>query len=395
MTGSNVTETNYSHHDPEFAQDPYRVFAEVRKKCPLGHSEQLDGFYFPTTYDGVKRVFSEYQTFSSAEGAGLPPQVVKFFPVDLDPPVHTRWRRVLNRFFTQEAAEADRPRIQGIADQLIDAFASRGSADFVNELTRPFLAMTTLPVVGVPDKDRPMLSEKLLWMVHNRLFDFEGWVKRYGEIEVYLTGLMAERRTAPPRNDLLQCLVDEEFDGRRLTDFEGYQVLILTLFGALDSTSSAMSGALYHLGIHPEDRERLLSGEAPWSVAIEEFLRFTTPIQALRRTVVNETELDGGVVKKGDFVLALNGAANRDPAKFPDPDRCIISRDAREHMSFGSGAHVCIGRHYARVMIAVCLKTVLGRVGDYRIVDGFVPDYTSSEARALKTLPVSFTPRPS
>lgn len=155
-----------------------------------------------------------------------------------------------------------------------------------------------------------------------------------------------------------------------------------------------MSGALYHLGKHPEDKERLLSGEAPWNVAIEEFLRFTTPIQALRRTVVKDTELDGAMVSKGAFVLALNGAANRDPAKFPDPDRCIISRDARDHMSFGSGAHVCIGRHYARVMIDVCLRTVLARVGDYKLAHGFVPDYTSSEARALKTLPVSFTPRP-
>jgi cytochrome P450 len=93
-------------------------------------------------------------------------------------------------------------------------------------------------------------------------------------------------------------------------------------------------------------------------------------------------------------VLAINGAANRDPAKFADPDQCIISRDAREHMSFGTGAHVCIGRHYARVMIDICLKTVLRRIGDYRIADGFEPDYTSSEARALKTLPVEFTPRP-
>ena len=389
------TEADYNHHSPEIAQDPYSFLAEVRGKCPLGHSNELGGFYFPTTYDGVKRVFAEYRTFSSADGAGLPDQLVRLLPVDLDPPSHTRWRRVLNRFFTQEAAEADRPRIQGLADELIDAFAARGNADLVNELTRPFLAMTTLPVLGVPLSDRQMLSEKLLWMVHHRLNDHDGWVQRYGEIAAYLTNLVAERRTATERrDDLLQCLIEEEFDGRMLTDTEGYQVLILALFGALDSTSSAMSGSLYHLGEHPQDKQRLLSGEVPWQGAIEEFLRFTTPIQALRRTVTTETELDGGIVRPGDFVLAINGAANRDPAKFADPDQCIISRDAREHMSFGTGAHICIGRHYARVMIDICLKTVLRRIGDYRIVDGFEPDYTSSEARALKTLPVTFTPSP-
>lgn len=205
-------------------------------------------------------------------------------------------------------------------------------------------------------------------------------------------GLAAERRTAPRRDDLLQCLIEEEFDGRMLSDMEIYQVLILALFGALDSTSSAMSGSLFHLGQHPEDKRRLLSGEVPWEGAIEEFLRFTTPIQALRRTATKETELDGGTIHPGDIVLAINGAANRDPAKFTDPDKCLIDRDAREHMSFGTGAHVCIGRHYARVMIDVCLKTILNRIGDYRIAEGFVPDYTSSEARALKTLMVEFTP---
>jgi cytochrome P450 len=340
----------------------------------------------------VKRVFSDYRTFTSTEGAGLPVQLVKFYPVDLDPPSHTRWRRVLNRFFTLEAAEADRPRIQALADELIDAFAGRGSADLVNELTRPFLAMTTLPVLGVPLSDRKMLSDKLMWMVHNRLIDFDGWVRTYGEIGEYLTNLVASRRGAERRDDLLQCLIEEEFDGRMLTDMEGYQVLILALFGALDSTSSAMSGSLYHLGQHPEDKRRLLSGEVTWEGAIEEFLRFTSPIQQLRRTATQATELDGGPILPGDVVLALNGAANRDPAKFADPDTCIISRDAREHMSFGAGAHVCIGRHYARVMIDICLKTALRRIGDYAVVDGFVPEYTSGEPRALKTLPVTFTP---
>ena len=143
-----VTETNFNHHNPEIMQDPHALYAKIRSGgCPLAHSPELGGFYFPTTYEGVKRVFSDFRTFSSAEGAGLPDQLVRLLPVDLDPPQHTRWRRVLNRFFTVEAAEADRPRVQAIADELIDGFAARGHADAVNELTRPFLAMTMLPVL--------------------------------------------------------------------------------------------------------------------------------------------------------------------------------------------------------------------------------------------------------
>lgn len=394
MSENCVTETEFNHHNPEIMQDPHALYAKVRSGgCPLAHSPELGGFYFPTTYEGVKRVFSDFRTFSSAEGAGLPDQLVRLLPVDLDPPQHTRWRRVLNRFFTVEAAEADRPRVQAIADELIDAFAARGHADAVNELTRPFLAMTMLPVLGVPIQDLRMLSDKLLWMVHNRMIDFDGWVVRYGEVAEYLTGLVARRRTEEPRDDLLQCLIEEEFDGRMLTDTEGYQVLLLTLFGALDSTSSAMSGSLFHLGRNPRDKERLASGEVPWAVALEEFLRFTTPIVALRRTTTRETELDGGTVPAGAFVLACNGAANRDPAKFPDPDEIVIDRaEAGDHMTFGAGGHVCIGRHYARVMLQTCLATMLRRLPDFTVPADFQPEYTPSEARALKTLPILFTP---
>ena len=394
MAGPDFTQTHYNHHDPEVAQDPYTIFADVRGKCPLGHSDELGGFFFPTTYDGVKRVFSDYRHFTSTEGAGLPDQVIRLLPVDLDPPQHTRWRRVLNRFFTLDAAEADRQRIQGIVDGLIDQFIARGSADLVGELTRPILALTTLPVLGVPIEDQKMLSDKLLWMVHNRTIDNDGWLARYMEMGEYLTGIVAKRRVSPPKDDLVQCLVDEEFDGRKLTDQEGYQVIMLTLFGALDSTSSAMSGSLFHLAGSARDKQRLVSGETPWAGAIEEFLRITSPIQALRRTVLQPTELDGGVLKPGDVVLALNGAGNRDPEKFPEPDKCMIDRDARDHLTFGSGAHVCIGRHYARIMLEVCLKTMLQRIPDFVVAADFTPEYTCSEARALKSLPVNFTPRP-
>ena len=394
MIERKFTQTEYNHHNPDCAQDPYSLFERVRNSgCPLGHSDELEGFYFATTYEGVKRAFSEFRTFTSTQGAGLPDQLVRLLPVDLDPPQHTRWRRVLNRFFTQEAAHTERPRIQFIVDELIDSFIERGSADVVNELTRPILAMTMLPVLGVPLEDREMISGKLLWMVHNRLNDFAGWQQRFEEIAAYLIGLVATRRQQPRKNDLLQCLVEEEFDGHLLTDTEGYQVLLLTLFGALDSTSSAMSGSLFHLGRNPADKVRLTSGEVPWGIALEEFLRFTTPIQALRRTVTRPTTLDGSELEPGDIVLALNGAANRDPGKFPQPDRCIIDRDASEHMTFGAGGHVCIGRHYARVMLETCLKTMLARVPDFSVPIDFNPEYTPSEARALKTLPIIFAPR--
>ncbi len=392
MSARKFTQIRFNHYDPEIMQDPYAVFAEVRSKCPLGHSDELGGFFFPTTYEGVKRAFSDFRTFTSTDGTGLPRQPLPLLPVDLDPPVHTAWRRTLNRFFTVEAAEADRERIQQVADTLIDAFIERGYADAVNELTRPFLAMSMLPVIGVPLEDRVELGNKLLWLVHNRVVDPEGGMKVYNEIGVYLTELAAKRRLAEQRDDLLQCLITQDFGGQKLDDGQVYQVLLLTLFGALDSTSSAMSGSLLHLARHPEDKARLVKGEVEWPVALDEFIRFTTPIQALRRMATKEVEIDGGTLYPGDQLLALNGAANRDPAKFPEPEKCILGRDATDHMSFGSGAHVCIGRHFARLMLGTCLKTMLARAYDFTVEDGFQPEYTPSEARAIKSLPIRFTP---
>jgi cytochrome P450 len=392
MNDRNVTEISFNHHVVETMQDPYAVFSQVRSRCPLGHSDELGGFYFPTTYEGVKRGFQDFRTFTSTEGSGLPPQVTHLLPVELDPPQHTRWRRVLDKFFTPEAAEADRPRIQAITDQLIDGFIARGSADAVNELTRPLLAQTMLPILGVPAADREMLFGKLMWMVFHRMDDLDGWVARYGEVEAYLTGLVGKRRSEPKKSDLIQCLVDEAFDGRRLTDGEGYRVILVTLFGSLDSTSSAMSGALYHLGQNPRDKARLATGEVSWKMALEEFLRYTSPIQLLRRTVKKPTELDGGRLETGDVVALLCGAANHDPEKFANPEQCIIERDARDHLAFGTGGHICIGRHFARLMLETCLKTMLRRLPDFTVPDDFAPQYTCSEARALTSLPITFTP---
>jgi len=393
--GSNYTETSFNHHDVELMHDCYAFYAKVRSSgCPLGHSDQLGGFYFPTTYAGVKQVFSDFRNFTSTQGTGLPPQAVALVPVDYDPPKHTKFRRVLNRFFTVDAAEQDRPRVQAIVDGLIDQFIARGSAELAMDFTRPILSQTMLPILGVPIEDQAKIAETLLWMVHYRLVDHEGWLERNGQIAGYLIGLAARRRTSPPVDDLLQCLIDEEFDGRRLTDEEAFHVLLLTLFGSLDTTHSAISGALFHLARHPQDKQRLLSGEVPWATAIEEFLRFTSPIQFLKRTAVNPVDIDGGHLEPGDAVGALNGAGNHDPERFPEPGRCLIDRDARDHLAFGSGAHVCIGRHFARVMIDVALKSMLRRAPDFTVPEDFVPEYGASEARGLQSLPIVFTPQP-
>jgi cytochrome P450 len=153
-----------------------------------------------------------------------------------------------------------------------------------------------------------------------------------------------------------------------------------------------MLESLLFLARNPQEKQRLLSGERDWPTAIEEFIRYTSPIQGLRRTLTRDTELDGQALKVGDWMFALHGAANRDPAVFAEPDRCLLDRSPNPHLSFGAGAHICLGRNLARLEIEVLLRAVLTRLPDYDTVAGFEPAYLAGEARGMKSLPVRFTP---
>ena len=382
----------FSHHDVEGMQDPYPLFAEVRSRCPVAHSEQHGGFDFGVTYDGVKRILSDYRYFSSAEGAAIPQGPVMMLPVDIDPPEQTRFRKMLNPHFTSEAAEIARPRIEAIVRDLIDQFIEEGTADAATQLTRPTLSSTILPVLGVPVEDRARLTELLEYMAHYKTLDPDGYNARSAEVGGYLMQLAATRRTAPAQDDLVQVLVTEKVGDHALTDEEVFRVLLVALFGGLDTTHAALSEAILHLARHPEDKQRLKSGEIDMAGAIEEFVRFASPIQALRRTVRQPTELEGKPLAVGTKVVALNGAANRDPARFAEPDRCLIDRDARAHLGFGNGAHICLGRNFARVMMDVVLRAMLDRLPDFAVADDFTPEYAVGEARGMKSLPIRFTP---
>lgn len=392
MTDLDEHIARFSHHDTVDMQDPYPLFAKVRARCPVAHSSEHGGFYFGVTYDGVKRILSDYRYFSSAEGAAIPQGPVMMLPVDIDPPEHTRFRKMLNPYFTVEAAERARPRIEVLVHDLIDNFIEQGSADAATQLTRPTLSSTILPVLGVPVADRPHLTELLEYMAHYKTLDRAGYDARSAEVGGYLMALAAGRRDGPAQDDLLQALVTDKVGDRALSDEEVFRVLLVALFGGLDTTHAALSEAILHLSRNPQDKKRLASGTVDMAGAIEEFVRFASPIQALRRTAHQPTELEGETIPVGSPVVALNGAANRDPDRFPDPDRCLIDRDARAHLGFGNGAHICLGRNYARVMMDVVLRAMLDRLPDFAVAEDFVPEYAVGEARGIKSLPIRFTP---
>lgn len=384
----------FSQHDRTLMQRPYDFYDKVRDTgCPVARSEQLGGFWYTTNYAATRRVYDDFRTFSSADGTALPKQPLPLYPIDLDPPQQTRMRKLLNPIFLPDAIRKYRPRFEAIITELLDAIAPTGEAELQEQLVRPTLATVIMPFLGVPRDDWDTLAHKIDFLTRMRVEDPET-CGQYGlELSQYLYEFAARRRQSPPEDDLMQTLIDAEIGGEKLTDDEIVGIATLVLFGGLDTTSAVAGMSLWYLIEHPDERAKLLNGEIDFPTALQEFVRYASPIQGLRRTVTRDTELEGCPLKAGDYIMAMNGAANHDPGRFVDPNEVRFDRDVRtehDHLGFGGGAHICIGQHFAKALLEMMIRSIFDRLPEIQIRSDFQPVFAVGEARTLKTLPVTF-----
>lgn len=384
-------EAEFDHASESQMRDPYPMYETFRAQCPVGRSAQYGGFYFVATHAGAKKVMDDYSTFSSTTGVGIPPHPYKMYPIDLDPPQQTKFRRILNPRFTPEAVARHRAKIEAEVNRLIDGFIERGEAELAAELVRPLLPAIVLPLLGVPSEEQARMSAWIEYLTRGRATDLAGVAKAGEDIGMYLMTLVAQRRTQAPKDDIIGLLLESNVDGKPLSDDDIFRTVLIILFGGLDTTSAVMLESLLFLARNPDEKQKLASGERDWQTAVEEFVRYTSPIQGLRRTVTRDTELEGRALKPGDWVMALHGSANRDAKLFAEAERCLLDRRPNLHLAFGAGAHICLGRNLARLEIEILLRAVLTRFPDYQAAAGFEPDYLAGEARGMKTLPVRFS----
>jgi cytochrome P450 len=383
---------DFNLHDGRIMQQPYPIYDRLRAGCPVAHSDHLGGYAFATSYGAVKEIYSNFRTFTSSQGTSLPSHPIQLLPLDVDPPLQTKYRRLINPRFTVEAVERERAAINRVVNELVDGFIARGEADLINDMVRPALSEIVLPMLGVPTADQKFLAELSAWITLGRKIDPKRVEQAHHDLFEYLARLVEQRRGGPAVDDLIGGLLTASIDDRAIADDEIVRILVVTLLGGLDTTTAVMGEALLHLIRNPDEAGALLSGELAWAAAIEEFIRFTAPVQGMRRVVVRETTLEGVTLSPGESVIALNGAANRDPQKYVDPNRCILDRKGEEHLSFGAGAHICLGRNLARLEIEIMLDIVFRRLAKLTTAADFVPNYTVSEARVMTALPVRFTP---
>jgi cytochrome P450 len=385
---------------------PHDQFTWLREHDPVHWHEQTDGpgFWAITRFEDVKTVGRDAETFSSkptimmndpsGENGGLGEHEMMLMT---DPPVHTNMRRLISRDFTPKAVQVLRPRVAELATRIVDAVCERGSADLVSDLAGEMPSFVIAEVLGIPleaGRDLYQATEAL----HSST-DAVGQDAQRAAFErmfMYSQDVYARKR-AEPSNDLGSLLANGAIDGKENDSIDFFLWFLLLVDAGGDTTRNLVGGGMHALFEHRDQLDALqasLRNDPQFNLnhAIEELLRWTSPVIYMRRTATRDTSISGQRIAAGDKVVMYYGAANRDAACVSDPNRLDLTRTENPHVAFGGGGpHFCLGAHLARLEIAALLREMLTRLPDMEPT-GSVKWMQSNFIFGPTTLPISFTP---
>lgn len=369
----------------EWLADPYTSYRELREREPVHWSAALDHWVL-TRYDDVAFVLKD-ERFSAANRSPQRRWDRPTTMVTADPPEHARLRKSVGHRFSLTAVNTLRPRIQQIVDGLLDAVAPRGEMDIVTQLARPLPRTVMLELMGVPEPDvaqRPRVTEPHGGDPATTGINLAPGTAMPSE-DFFAQAI--ERHREELTDDLLGELLKEE-TGRRLTPEEVLDTAVILYGAGQETTAKMISNGLYHLLRHPDQLDKLRANTALIEPAVEELLRFDSPVHAITRRASADIEVGGTTVRDGDKLLCVLAAANHDPAAFPDPDRLDIERAPNAHIAFGTGIHACLGMTLARTEIQIALSTLLKRYTSLSLASDDVAWEGSFIIRGLAGLPV-------
>ena len=387
---------------PEFHADPYPFYRRLREADPVHHSAL--GIWVLTRYDDVVMVLrdSRFGREGMAElmeaRLGVPARPASTRDMLFrDPPDHTRLRALVSRAFTPRVVEAMRPHIQEIVDGLLDRVQGARGMDVIEDLAYPLPVTVICEMLGVPTADQDVFkqwSADIARSLDAAILPAASDVITRGQeagdaLREYFRSLIAVRRKQP-RPDLLSALIAAEEQGDKLSEPELLATCSLLLIAGHETTVNLIGNGLFALLRHPAELQALADDPALIQTGVEELLRFDGPVQRTGRMTMADVEIGGRQIPKGSIVAAVIGAANRDPAHFPDPDRLDVARQENRHIAFGFGIHFCLGAPLARIEGQVAIGTLLRRWRALKLVSDTPEWRESSVLRGLKTLPVTF-----
>ena len=351
--------------------NPYPTYQKLREKDPVHRMRLVDGWVL-TRYDDVQAMLLDHQRFSNwGAGAGDRQYTRDRSMLDLDPPDHTRLRSLVSKAFTPRSVTALEPRIEEIVEGLLDGVDGEDRFDLIDNFAFPLPVIVIAEMLGVPAQDLEQFKE---WS-NDIVISLEPILSREQreqfrrseqELYEYFEGIIALRRE-DPEDDLVSALLAAEEEGDRLSHGELLATLLLLLVAGNETTRNLIGNGMLALLRNPEEMSRLKEQPELIDPAIDELLRYDSPVQLDGRTLLEDVEMGGKLMRAGQQVVGVVGAANRDPAAFSNPDRLDIRRQEKSHISFGRGIHYCLGASLAKLEGRIAISSLLRRFSSIRL----------------------------
>ena len=385
---------------------PWEQYAWLRANDPVHwHPEPAGpGFWAITRYADVRAISRQPKLFSSHQKGVMiadpePPELAaqRQMMLNMDPPEHDRFKLLVSRGFTPRSAKALERRIAELAREIVDDVARLGECDLVHDIAGRLPSGLIAELMGIPRADGERLYEltEIMHTTDESVASRDVRLAAVGEMLAYAQSVAEQKRSAPA-DDIATALVQATIggpDGDRLSDAEFQWFVLLLVNAGGDTTRNLLAAGIEQLLQHPDERARLagdLDGLLP--TAVEEMLRYTSPVVHFKRTVMDDTVLHGQRLRRGDRVVVFYGAANRDGDVFEEPDRFDVGRTPNPHLAFGGGGpHLCLGLHVARIEVAAMLRELLSRLPDLEPA-GTPARLASNFIAGIRTMPVRFTP---
>lgn len=393
-------ESDFDILDERYVSDPAPVWAHLRGSCPIAHTNRRGSTWLPVEYDTISAIAHDIIHFSSRDIAVITPgretnplatNLLEAPPITSDPPIHPWARRLLLPAFGPSAIARQTPVASAIANELIDGFVDRRQADIATEYAQHIPVRVIAQMIGVPLEDEATFTRWAVAVIQEGVSNLENAMGTIVEIIQYFKGHVAQRRETPAEmrpDDLITLLLEStDLDGNLLRDRHIIGSCFLLLLAGIDTTWSAIGSSLLHLATHPADQQRLREDPSLIDTAVEEVLRFYSPV-TMARFVADDINVSGCPMKKGDKVLMNFPGGNRDPKHFERPDEFMIDRARNRHFAFGSGIHRCLGSNLARMEIRVAMETFLGRIPSFELLNSGTVAWSGGQVRGPRSAPV-------
>ena len=388
---------DFDPFDERFFDDPYPAYRMLRERAPAYRRDTTEArvwshYWMLTRASDVNDALADWRTFSSARGTLIDTDISLLPPnmFNMDPPRHDELRAILARVLTPARVAALESNVRASADALLAPLIDAGQFDAARDYGQLIPTLTMCELMDLPTSDRQQFLKWNLDTLADADFTSDAALAAYAEMQEYWEGLVAERRRYRSE-DLISQILHNQTQGQELSDGEIAGFCSLLHDASQNTTMNMITNSIIELARYPDQRRKLVEEPSRWPAALEEILRFVSPVQGLARSTTRDVEIAGSTIARGDQVLLLYGAANHDPAVFDRPDALDLDRDVKSHWAFGHGIHFCLGNAVARLEIRLALEALLARIPEYEIDQAGIVRNQLVPTRGVAAAPISFS----